>query len=144
MVQRRHFTILAIAIMTGMLSGCVDQVTADQKMAKGCKAGIEAMIEPREIMEVQSTRYDYEDVTGEGRHRVVIIEAVEKEGWLELEKEYRCLFAEHWGILRATHTAALMRLNIDDEIIGKKNGKIHGNLDDFLTLTEKVKMGMSR
>ena len=144
MTQRQHLTILAMTIMTVMLSGCVDQVTADQKMSKGCKAGIEAMIEPKEIMEIQSTRYDHEDIEGEGLHRVVIIEAVEKDGWLELEKEYRCLFAEQWGILRATHTAALIQLNIDGDIIGKKNGEIHGSLDDFMTLTEKVKMSMSR
>ena len=144
MIQQRHFTILATALIATMLSGCVDQVTADQKMAKGCKAGIESMIEPREIMEIQNTRYDYEDVKGEGLHRVIIIEAVEKDGWLELEKEYRCLFAEQWGLLRATHNAALIQLNIDGDIIGKKNGKIHGSLDDFMTLTEKVKMSMSR
>lgn len=132
-----------IAVSTLALTGCVTQEQADEKMAKGCEAGVSSMIAPKEIAAVKTRNYADEQAEG-GLHRRVTLGVTEKDGWLELDKEYSCLFMEEWGMFKSSHKALLVQVQIDDSTYGKVNGVITGSLDDFLKLTEHVDEAMGQ
>lgn len=133
-----------IILLSLSLSACVKQEDADIKMAKGCEAGINALLadQNKQIKEIKVQRYANEEAEG-GLHRRITIEAIEKDGWLELEKQYSCLFMQEWGFFKSSHNALLVQIQMGDEIYGKKDGKILGNLQDFLNLTGVVERAMS-
>jgi len=128
-----------------MLSACVTQAQADQKMAKGCQQGVESLLQDqgKEIQEVKTIRYANEE-NADGMHRRITIEAIERDGWLELEKEYSCLFMQQWGIFKNYHRAALAQLTMDDDIIGKKDGTIYGDVQTYLKLVEAIDQRMEQ
>lgn len=128
-----------------LLSACVDQATADEKMAKGCVAGINALLDGgKKVTDVTSKTATTEDFQGEGAHRRITLKVVEKDGWLELENTYSCVFLEQWGMFKADHKAMLVQLKVNDETYGKQDGKIVGDWDDFLALTRVVDSSMGQ
>jgi hypothetical protein len=137
--------IVLIALLSLTLTACISQDNADVKMAKGCVAAVNALIKDdgKEIMEVKSKNYAQEDAEG-GLHRRVTINAIEKEGWLELDKEYSCLFMQQWGLFKSSHNALLVQVKIEDELYGKKDGTIIGDFEDFLKLTKVVDSAMGQ
>lgn len=134
-----------LIISTIFLSGCINQNQADVKMSAGCQAGINALLgeEGKEIAEIKVKRYADEQTEG-GLHRRITFEAIEKDGWLELEKEYSCLFMQEWGLFKTSHKALLVQIKIDDALYGKKDGKIIGSFEDFLNLTKVTDSAMSQ
>ncbi len=139
----KKYLIAATALSTLALAGCVSQDQADAKMAKGCAAGVATLIAPKEIKEVKSQNYSFEE-NAEGQHRRVTLNMVEKDGWMEVDKEYSCLFAQQWGFFKSSHRALLVQVKIDDAVYGKKDGTILGGFDDFLKLTETVDGAMAQ
>lgn len=125
------------------LTGCVSQDQADKKMAKGCRAGIEALIAPKTILEVRSQNYSQEETEG-GLHRRITFNIVEKDGWFELDKTYSCLFMQDWGLFKMSHTALLVQIKGEDILIGKNNGIIEGSVDDFIRLSNHVERAMEQ
>lgn len=134
---------LPIILLSLFLSGCITQNQADVKMAKGCTAGINAILadESKEISEIKVTRYADEQAEG-GLHRRITFEAIEKDGWLEMDKQYSCLFMQEWGLFKSSHKALLVQLKIEDKLYGKKDGTILGSFDDFLRLVKVVDAAM--
>lgn len=127
-----------------LLSGCVSQDAADEKMAKGCQTGVNALLESGQSITVKSTNYSFEDNL-EGKHRRVTLETVLKDGWLELDKTYSCLFAQQWGMFKSSHAAVLVQVRFPDgTIIGKKDGMIMGELSDFVKLSDTVQEAMQQ
>lgn len=137
----KKFALLTLSTLA--LTGCVTQEQADEKMAKGCEAGVNALIAPKEISTVKSTNFSTE-TTNEGPHRRVTLAVVEKDGWLELDKEYSCLFAQDWGMFKSSHKALLVQTDIDGSVYGKVDGIITGSLDDFMKLTATVDAAMNQ
>lgn len=135
--------IFLISLLSLSLFACGNQNQADVKLAKGCEAGVNALIADngKVIHEIKSKRFANEDTEGK-THRLVTLEAVEKEGWLELDKEYECLFEQQWGLFGLFHTALMVRITIDEETIGKKDGVLIGGLDDFMDLSSVVERAM--
>jgi hypothetical protein len=125
------------------LSGCVSQDQADAKMAKGCAAGIGSLIAPKEIKEVKSQNFSAEE-NAEGMHRRVTLDILQKDGWVETDKSYSCLFAQEWGFLNMNHRALVVQIKIDDTVYGKKDGEILGGFQDFLKLTEVMDAAMAQ
>jgi hypothetical protein len=128
-----------MTLLSLLLVGCVTQDQADVKMANGCIAGVNALISSngKKIDTIKAQRYANE-TSSDGAFRRVTIEAVEKDGWLELDKQYSCLFEQQWGPFKMSHSALLMQVSIDDEIIGKKDSKILGSIEDFSKLSAAV------
>jgi hypothetical protein len=125
-----------------LLSGCVSQDQADQKMERGCHAGIESLIAPATLEQVKSVNFSLENNL-EGQHRRVTIDAVTKDGWLELDKTYSCLFAQQWGIFKSSHAAVLVQIRLDEgKVIGKQDGLIVGEMSDFIKLSDTVQEAM--
>lgn len=125
------------------LTGCISQDQADVKMSKGCEAGINSLISPLKIENIKSKNYSDEQING-GLHRRINIKAVEKDGWLELDKEYSCLFMQEWGIFKSSHKALLVQVTIDGETIGNIDGHITGGFDNFIKLTRVTDEAMGQ
>lgn len=138
----RHLSVILLSLF---LSGCVTQDQADVKIAKGCAAGINALLENqgKEILEIKSKNYSSEDAEG-GLHRRVTFKAIEKDGWLELDKEYSCLFMQEWGLFKSYHRALIVQVKIDDKILGKQDGKIIGSWEDFTKIVGNVEGAMAQ
>lgn len=137
-------TLFSLFLAVLLLSGCIDQVTADEKMAKGCVAAVNALLKDSKVIDVSDTTNTTEDFQGEGLHRRITMKVVEKDGWLELENQYSCVFLEQWGFMRTTHGALLVQVKINDKVYGKNDGKIVGDWDDFLALTRVVDAAMAQ
>lgn len=140
----KKFKLIALCAFAALgLSACVTQDQADVKMVKGCAAGVGSLIAPREIQEIKAQRYANEQVEG-GLHRRITLEAIERDGWVELDKEYSCLFMQQWGLFKSSHEALLVQVKFDDKIVGKKDGVLTGDFDDFLALTRVVDAAMGQ
>ncbi|MEM6780644.1 MAG: hypothetical protein AAF569_02150 [Pseudomonadota bacterium] len=136
------FAFLSLPIV--LLGACVDQTTVDEKMAKGCVAGVNALLNDTQVIDVSGKTAVTEDFQGEGLHRRITMKVIEKDGWLELENEYSCVFLEQWGPFRADHKAMIMQVKINDDVYGKQDGKIVGDWDDFVALSRVVDAAMGQ
>lgn len=132
-----------VTLSTLALTGCVTEQQADEKMAKGCEAGVVSLIAPKEISQVKTKNYSTE-IVEDSPHRRVTLGVVEKDGWLELDKEYSCLFAQDWGLFKSSHKALLVQVQIDDSTYGKVDGIINGSMEDFMKLTDAVDQAMGQ
>lgn len=131
------------ALSVFLLSGCVSQDEADTKMAKGCKAAVEVLIEPIIIKEVKATRFADEDSNG-GIFRRITLSVVEKNGWSETDREYNCLYAQQWGIAKTSHIGTLEQISYDDTVAGKEDGNLNMKVDDFMNLVNASQNAMNQ
>lgn len=140
----KNFTLLTLlASSVVLLSGCVTQQQADAKMGKGCEAALASLMGNKQIISVKATNYSDEQTEG-SLYRRVTIDLVEKDGWAELDKQYSCLFAQQWGMFKSSHIGLLEQTVMDDKIVGKKDGQVVGNMDEFLNLVSKVDTAMGQ
>jgi len=136
-----RFVLALTGVSVLALAGCVSQEQADEKMKTGCKAAIEAMIEPRTIKEVKSSTAAAEDTMG-SVYRRITVNYVENDDFAAAERQGSCLFSEQWGAFKSTHAAMLEQVVYNDTLIGKKDGNIEGDMNDFMKLNEKVNAAM--
>ena len=137
-------TPLALAMIACLpLSACVTQQQADAKMGKGCEAALAGVMGDKQIVKVKATNYSDEETEG-SLYRRITIDLVEKDGWAELDKQYSCLFAQEWAMFRMTHNALLEQVVMGVKIMGKKDGQILGNIDEFMNLVSKVDTAMTQ
>ena len=73
--------LLTIVTASLLLTACVTQDQADVKMAKGCAAGINALLEEqgKEVSNIKTKNFSQDQAEG-GLHRRVTFEAIEKDG----------------------------------------------------------------
>lgn len=133
----------ALLVSAAALGGCVEQKDADVKMTKGCEAAVTAMIAPNTIKEIKGTTAEAEKTMGSVYRRIKIT-YTENEDFAEMDKEGTCLFSEQWGMFKGSHAALLEQVTYHDTIIGKKDGNIQGDMNDFLKLTEAVDTAMGQ
>jgi hypothetical protein len=138
----KKFILYASLLSALTLSGCVTQQQADAKMGEGCKAALAAVMASKQILTVKATNYSDEQTEG-SLYRRVTIDLVEKDGWAELDKRYSCLFAQEWGFLKSSHTALLEQVVMGDQVVGKKDGKILGSMEEFMNLVSKAETAMA-
>ncbi|HRW30589.1 MAG TPA: hypothetical protein P5227_11370 [Emcibacteraceae bacterium] len=136
---------LLVALLSLGLTACVSQDQADEKMAKGCEAAVNILLkdEGKQLSEIKVKRYADEQAEG-GLHRRITLMGIEKDGWLELDKSYSCLFAQDWGLFKSSHEALLVQVQIDDQLYGKKDGAIQGTLEDLIKLPDAVHKAMGQ
>ena len=136
-------TALLFVISLLVLTGCVTREQADARIARGCAAGIEMFLaEGFEIKEIKDKLFKDSREFGSG-YRNVILKAVESDGWLDVDKQYECVFAESFGFLNATHAATIYQLKVNGQVYGNEDGKIKGNFKTHLKLTETVERAMN-
>ena len=139
----KKFALAFAGISVLALAGCVTQEQADEKMKTGCKAAVEAMIAPRSIKEVKTSSAETEKAMGSVYRRIKIT-YIENDDFADSQHEGSCLFSEQWGAFKSTHAALLEQVVYNDQLVGKKDGTIHGSMNDFLKLSEHVDTAMGQ
>lgn len=126
-----------------LLTGCVSRQQADERLARGCAAGVEAFLaDTYKIKEIKDKIFSKSEEEGNG-FRDVTLKYVESDGWADVDKEARCTFAEEFGLFGMTHTANIYQVSVNGQVYGKKGGEIIGGYDEILKLTEKVDRAMN-
>jgi hypothetical protein len=130
-----------ILISTLALTSCVERGAADERLARGCAAGIELfLIDGNKIKEVKTKAFG-EAAEGRG-YRLVTLGYVESDGWADVDKTGVCIFAEEFGVFNMTHNASIYQVKVNDQTYGKEGNEILGSYDEILKLTETVERAM--
>ena len=105
----KNMRLLLVIIALIGLSGCVSREQADARLAKGCQAGVQALLpEGLTIDRIKETSFA-PSPEGQGLRHVTIT-TVTLDGWLETEKVYECIFEESFGFLKTNHTASIYQV----------------------------------
>ena len=126
-----------------LLAGCVTREQADERLTLGCAAAAELFLdEGYKIQKIKRTTHKTSKDFGKG-YREIMIFAVESDDWVEVDKEYRCIFAEEFGVFNSSHRASIYQVKVNDETYGKEGDKILGDMATHLKLTETVDRAMA-
>ncbi len=137
----KKFSFLLLAASLPLLTGCIDRAQADAKLAKGCEAGVNTMLENGDqIGKVVKTEFT-PATEGQGMRHVALTATI-KDDWSEQEQTYECVFEEDFGPMNMTHTAAIYQVKVGDKVIGKSGNEIMGDAQDFLKLNEAIRQAM--
>lgn len=139
----KKFAVVCAGVSVLALTGCVNQEQADAKMFKGCESAIATMIAPAEIKEVKSKNAAAEKTMGSVYRRTTLT-YTEVGDFAEIVKEGSCLFSEQWGMFKGTHASMLEQVVYNEELLGKKDGIIQGDMNAFLKLNETVDAAMGQ
>lgn len=135
----RLFAFTAIVLS---LSGCVTREQADANLAKGCMAAVNALITGGyQVTQVKSTEANNSSEEGPDV-RSVTIKTSTKDGWIEEDRDYRCLFEESFGLFNMNHTASIYQVKVNGQVYGKMGRELVGSVDDFVKLTDAVRKAM--
>lgn len=134
--------LLAAAAASLLLTGCVDRAAADETLAKGCEAGVNAMLtDGMKIGTIKSKEFS-PSPEGQGFRRVTL-KAVATDDWAEEEREFVCVFEEGFGFMNSNHTASIYQLRIsNEEVYGKSGKEILGDAQDFIKLSDAIREAM--
>lgn len=140
MTPRSYYAALAVLAALS-LTGCVNRQQADAKLAKGCAAGVAALLpEGQSLGEVISKE---SSPSPEGAHyRHVTIKVKQMDGWLEGDGTYECTFEENFGFMNSNYTGSIYQLKVGEKVYGKAGGEILGTADDFIKITEAIRKAM--
>ncbi|MFP4313140.1 MAG: hypothetical protein ACLFR0_02325 [Alphaproteobacteria bacterium] len=140
----KNILTLSLLAITGLsLSACVDRAQADERLKRGCAAGVELFIpEGFTLKEIKNASYS-KPRSGEGDRKVTLT-VVESDGWYDGEKTYSCNFVESFGFLKMSHDANIYQIDMGNgQIHGKKDGKIVSGFDEWLKITETIDNAMN-
>jgi len=136
-----HVKIFLTIICVLTLTGCVTREQADLKLQRGCIAGVKALLPPDVTFgKFKEAIFQHSPVGPDYRH--VTIKAIEMDGWLETDAVYECVFQESFGFMNANYIGSIYQVHIGDEMYGQAGSHITGSIDDFLKLTEAVRVAM--
>ncbi len=136
----KKFLVIVSGVL--LLTSCVTREQADERLARGCAAAVELFLDDGfTIKEIKNKSYSNSEEYGNS-YRKVTLSAIESDNWLDIDKEYKCIFAEEYGFLKTTHRASIYQVIVNDKIYGTKDGVIVGDMKDLLKLTETVDNAM--
>lgn len=136
-------SLLLAGLSALLVSACVDQTQADEKMAKGCEAAINIALSPDAIKEVKGMEAA-DEAALDTVFRRISLTIVEKDDFAGLDKKYSCLFAQNWGPLNTSHNAVLEQVSLQDKLLGKKDGNVEGSLEEYMKLVEAANAAMGQ
>jgi hypothetical protein len=138
----RHATLLLLATLA--LTACVDRKAADERLANGCASGIEIYLtDGFKIKEIKRKNFTDSDEEGSG-YREVVLGYVESDGWANVDKEGKCIFAEEFGPFGMSYGANIYQIQVNGQIYGKKGNELLGTYEDMMKLTRAVDNAMNR
>lgn len=112
----------------------------DAKLKKGCEAAISITLEDGySVKKIKRTTFAPSQEFGSGYRHVTIFAQI-SDGWLDLDKEYHCTFAETPGGL--SYHAELHQMKFDDTYYGIKDGVIQGDANTLIHLENTIKNAM--
>jgi hypothetical protein len=144
-MKTRRFSMNRLSIIALLsllvLSGCVSREQADEKLAKGCAAGVQSLLPDGVKIDHIAGKEASKSPEGPDM-RYIKIKTVTIDGVLPEDKDYECIFEEEFGFMNASYTASIYQVRTGDATYGKSGNEIMGNADDFLKLTDAVRQAM--
>lgn len=121
-------TLCILGVSLSLLTACVSRTQADQKLAQECKTNLNiALPEDRKLNDIAKTEFsNFADQSGSNKRQVKLI-TLEKDGFLDIEKAYECVFEENFAAFNMNHTAELYQMRIDDIIADKNTVNVVGD-----------------
>lgn len=139
--MKHGIKIVGIALCTLTLAGCVNREQADEKLAKGCAAGVQSLLPEGEQMQpIKDKKFTPSTEGPNMRH--VELTAANTDGWVEEEQKYECIFEEDFGFMSTNYSASIYQVRIGDRIYGKSGNEIRGSFEDFVKLTDGIREAM--
>lgn len=137
----KKFALLIIAPLA--LSACVSREQADERLSVGCAAAIEIYLADEfKIKEIKSKTFNTSAEEGDS-FREVKLDYLESDGWANVNKTGKCIFAERFGFMSTSHSASLYQVEVNGQAHGKKGKELLGSYEEILKLTETVDRAMS-
>lgn len=141
MKQRLTLTAMILA-STILLTGCIDRDEANAILQKGCEAAATTMTaEPFKISEFKNPAFEEVSYGQDTGLRQVTLTAVETDGWLTRQKEYKCVFTEFLGFFNMRHSADLYRIELGNTAYGKGDGA-DAEIDKWLEIRNSATSAM--
>lgn len=126
------------------LTGCISREQADKRLERGCAAAAEMFLSDNfSIKKIKSAKFKPSSELG-NNYREVMIFALETDEWAEIDKEYKCIFAEENGPFGSSHRASIYQVIVDGQTYGIKGNEILGNMQTHMKLNEAVERAMMR
>lgn len=139
--MKPFYLTLSVLLSCALLSGCVSRDQADATLAKGCEAGVAALLPPERRIERITEKKFSPSPEGVGMRRVML-KAIENDGFLEVESEFECVFEESFGLFNMNHTGSIYQVRTGDRVIGRSGNEIMGDAQDFIKLTDAIRDAM--
>ncbi len=132
--------LIIIGLSVSLLTACGESRDAkDKKLALGCQAGVKSLLSmdryDRNFDRVKTKAFASEN---EGRRVNMTGVTKNKQYGYEQDEKFNCLFAEGTELGPFGYKAEIQQINVGDETIGKKDGQILGDLNDFMEITGAV------
>lgn len=125
-------------LMSLPLAACVSREDADVRLAKGCEAATNILLKDGfKIKEVKDSKFKTSSEFGTGFREVTLI-AVESDGWIDYDREYKCTFAEEMGPVGMSYSADFYQITVNEETFGKSGNEILGDPEMLSKLTAAV------
>lgn len=140
-MMNRGVKLLGIALCTIALAGCVNREQADEKLAKGCAAGVKSLLPDGGEMQPVKEKKFTPAADGPNMRHVTLVTA-NTDGWVEEESKYECIFEESFGFMSSSYTASIYQIRIGENIYGKSGNEIRGSFNDFVKLTDGIRAAM--
>jgi hypothetical protein len=134
----KYSALLMLCTASLLLSGCVSRQHADTKLAEACAAGAAAFFDEREKSEGIEKQTAIESAKMGIGHRDVAITLKVNDGFATASKDYACTFAEEFGAMGMTYTAAIVQIKLGDKILGQDGLDLVGTPEEITKLNEAV------
>lgn len=128
---------------TLLVTGCSSREEADQKIARGCEAGVKVLLDKqeydRQIASIKNKTFSSETL---GR-KVTLDTVVKNKGYgYEADESFSCTFSEEYSFGFIAYKASLMQIKIGDTTFGLEGGQVLGDMEDYMKLTGAVEAAM--
>jgi hypothetical protein len=132
-----------IFVCVSMLTACGTRDNKDKKLAKGCEAGIKALLDSsrydRQISSVSNSSFS--DMA-DGRQIVLQAKTHNKKDGYDQDEAFTCVFAESNTFGPFGYKAEIQHLTAGEDVLGKKDGRVQGDANDFMNAARAAEAGM--
>ncbi len=137
MMKQRILFLTAITLSSLLLASCEDRAAEDTKLATACVAGLQAMYDPEDVIEIKQTSFLSEKSSENTNLRTVKIHAyyTHNHGTTE-EKDYLCSFEEGSSLLG--FNPRFYHMDRDGMRYGNFDGVVDTNLSDIMKINQAV------
>lgn len=134
---------LAVAIlMTTMLTACTSRDQVDQRLARGCEAGVKAVFEDerfdRQITAIKGKEFSPSTIGNAYRQVTLKASTKNKQYGYENDEDFVCIFNENYGFGYMMYKATLHQLKIGTETFGSDGAQILGSMEDHMKIVGAV------
>jgi hypothetical protein len=127
-----------------LLPSCSSRGEADQKMARGCEAGINALFKKKEpgtkISKIVKTSF-----ASEKYDRIVTLETLTQAGENgdDNPETFTCRFNENYSVGFIGWNAEIQKISFREKVFGKDaSGNLQGGLSEYLELVRAINKAM--